>query len=426
MKYILIFFILFTSCSKKEKIDPPISASSLKATLGAKNTIILAWVDNSTNETGYKIERKTTTNWDLIVTSGKDAGGYIDSNIILGTTYLYRVYPFNSSGNSLSYSNEVSISATFVPSLSKIDISRINYLSAYISGSIINNGGSNITSRGIVWGKNSNPTTSLTTKNVDSSSSNNLNLKVNGLNQNTTYYVRSFATNNIGTSYSDEISFITTTNPTTLNPVTIGDQIWMSKNLNVETFNDGTIIPEVKGVSEWANLKTPGWCYNNNDEKNDSLYGKLYNGYAILNSKNICPIGWHVPDVLEYEKLANFLGGGDIAGGYLKEKSNRYWSTPNVNYSKDYGFNAMPGGARIYSNTVPGCGFQNQNFMCNGLTTWLATKTSYTVNSSVTLIYIRDLYFEDGRFGTNSLPGNSGGSGSTDSKHGISVRCLKD
>ena len=251
MKNILLIFIVLISCSKKETIEkeiiePPLAASNLKGSLGANNTIILSWIDNSLNETGFKVERKITTSWELMATTGKDVGGYIDSNLVLGTSYLYRVYPFNSSGNSLSYSNEVLISANFVPSLSKIDISRINHLSAYISGSIINNGGSIITSRGIVWGKNPNPTTSLLTKNIDSSSSNNLNLKVNGLNQNTTYYVRSFATNNVGTSYSDEISFITTTNPTTLNTVTIGDQVWMSKNLNVETFNDGSIISRSK------------------------------------------------------------------------------------------------------------------------------------------------------------------------------------
>lgn len=245
------------------------TASNLKGSLGPNNTIILSWVDNSLNETGFKVERKITTSWELMATTGKDVGGYIDSNLVLGTTYLYRVYPFNSSGTSQSYSNEISISATFSPSLSTLEISKINYISAYSLGSIINNGGSNITSKGIVWGRNSNPTTSLPTKNIDSSSSNNFNLKINGLNQNTTYYVRSFATNNVGTSYSKEISFITTVNPTTLNPVTIGDQVWMSKNLNVETFNDGTIIPEVKGISEWANLKTPAWCYNSNDEKND-------------------------------------------------------------------------------------------------------------------------------------------------------------
>ena len=89
------------------------TASNLKGSLGPNNTIILSWVDNSLNETGFKVERKITTSWELMATTGKDVGGYIDSNLVLGTTYLYRVYPFNSSGTSQSYSNEISISATF-------------------------------------------------------------------------------------------------------------------------------------------------------------------------------------------------------------------------------------------------------------------------------------------------------------------------
>jgi hypothetical protein len=125
---------------------------------------------------------------------------------------------------------------------------------------------------------------------------------------------------------------------------------------------------------------------------------------------------------LEYQKLANFLGGGDLAGGYLKEKSNKYWSTPNINFQKEYGFNAMPGGGRIYNNTTSGAGYQDQNFMKIGEVGWFATKTFNLLSSTISF---RDLYFGDTRFGGVNSPGNTG-SVSTDFRNGFTVRCIKD
>ena len=61
----------------------------------------------------------------------------------------------------------------------------------------------------------------------------------------------------------------------------MGSQTWMTQNLDVTTYRNGDIIPEVKDSAAWAKLKTGAWCYYNNDPTNGEVYGKLYNWYAV-------------------------------------------------------------------------------------------------------------------------------------------------
>jgi hypothetical protein len=108
--------------------------------------------------------------------------------------------------------------------------------------------------------------------------------------------------------------------------VKIGDQVWMSKNLDVNTFRNGDVIPEVKTNEDWYNAsisKKPAWCYYNNDPSNGEKFGKLYNWYAINDSRGLAPIGWHIPSRSDWETLIDYLGGETVAGGYLKTKDGR-------------------------------------------------------------------------------------------------------
>ena len=88
--------------------------------------------------------------------------------------------------------------------------------------------------------------------------------------------------------------------------VTIGTQVWMTKNLDVSTFRNGEIIPEAKTEDEWnaaGGNHTPAWCYYNNDPKNGEIYGKLYNCYAVDDSRGLAPAGWHVPTIEEWKLI---------------------------------------------------------------------------------------------------------------------------
>ena len=93
--------------------------------------------------------------------------------------------------------------------------------------------------------------------------------------------------------------------------VTIGKQTWTKTNLNVTQYNDGTLINEAQTDEEWAKAardQAPAWCSYNRDSANDSIYGKLYNWYAVVNRKGLAPEGWHVPAKSEWEVLINTLG----------------------------------------------------------------------------------------------------------------------
>lgn len=123
----------------------------------------------------------------------------------------------------------------------------------------------------------------------------------------------------------------------------IGTQIWGIKNLNVERFRNGDLIPEARTNEEWLRAgenKEPAWCYYDNDTNVGQPYGKLYNWYAVNDPRGLAPQGWHIPSKDEFQKLIDFLGGGNKA--LKKMKSPDFWDgKDNV-----LGFNAVPGGER--------------------------------------------------------------------------------
>lgn len=132
----------------------------------------------------------------------------------------------------------------------------------------------------------------------------------------------------------------------TYQTVQIGNQIWMAENLKTTRYNDNTSIPLVSDNTEWSNLSTPGYCWYNNDEgsyKED--YGALYNWFAI-NTDKLCPIGWRVPIMLDWETLVDFVGDEATAGGPLKESGFLHWSEPNTGATNSSGFTARGGSWR--------------------------------------------------------------------------------
>lgn len=109
---ILVGFILITGC-KKDDISVRTIPSPPENLIGLSNStksISISWTDRSTNENGFKIERKPDGGiFSLIGTTKADISNYIDTGLIPFTTYTYRVNSYNSLGNSLVYSNEYSL-----------------------------------------------------------------------------------------------------------------------------------------------------------------------------------------------------------------------------------------------------------------------------------------------------------------------------
>jgi uncharacterized protein (TIGR02145 family) len=127
--------------------------------------------------------------------------------------------------------------------------------------------------------------------------------------------------------------------------VSIGEQTWMSQNLNVSHFLNGDSVPEVKSSDEWARYSAegkPACCTVQNDPENGRKYGKLYNWYAVNDPRGLAPKGWHIPSDDEWTKLTKTLGGDVMAA--LKMRTDDF---DGINIKKESkGFSGLPGGAR--------------------------------------------------------------------------------
>jgi len=188
--------------------------------------------------------------------------------------------------------------------------------------------------------------------------------------------------------------------------VTIGHVVWMVENLRTTRLKNGTAIPLVTDSFAWISLKSPGYCwYDNNQALYRETYGALYNWYAV-NSGKICPKGWHVPTENDWYSIACYIAEEDLIGGKLKEKGTAHWISPNEGATNEFGFTVLPGGFR-------GSAFEGLG-LCTFL--WSAVEndamksycTGFTFNSSKlytaeiaksTGVYIRcvmDEYLEDG------------------------------
>lgn len=253
------------------------------------------------------------------------------------------------------------------------DFTNITQTSASFTATIISEGSSPITAKGVCWSINHNPTTSdsKTTnrqssqppnKTYNGTGSTGFTASLTGLSANTTYFLRIYATNNSGTAYSNEVSFTTlggSTNTVTdidgnvYHTVVIGTQTWMLENLKVKKYRNGDPIPNVTNALAWENLTTGAYCDYGNNSTVSNEYGLLYNWYAVNDSRLLAPTGWHIPSQTEWQTLYNYLGGESVAGSKLKEAGNAHW-TDNTDATNTSGFTALPGGNRNGDTTFSG------------------------------------------------------------------------
>ena len=146
--------------------------------------------------------------------------------------------------------------------------------------------------------------------------------------------------------YYDSIGTVTDIDGNVYKTVKIGDQWWMAENLKVTKYQNGDLIPNVKGNSEWMNLSTGAYCDYDTNSSNVATYGRLYNWYAVDDSRNVAPSGWHVPSDAEWQILVEYLGDSTVAGGKMKESGNEHWNSPNTGATNESGFLALPAGFR--------------------------------------------------------------------------------
>ena len=128
---------------------------------------------------------------------------------------------------------------------------------------------------------------------------------------------------------------------------------WSTQYLNVSYFSNGDPIPEVTGNEAWRDLTSPAWCYSSNQE---NARGKMYNGFALSDSRDLAPEGWHIATEEEWNNLIECLGGSEVAGGKLKISGTQYWTSPNFGSgptgkaSNSSGMSLLPNGVREGAN----------------------------------------------------------------------------
>ena len=323
-----------------------------------------------------------------------------------GTRYYARPFAVNSYG--VFYGEEKIFFTQFdIPTLQLSSLKDFG-LSAFAYINIADSGGKTVTQRGIVYSTTENPTT-LNDKILSGTGIGEFSITVTGLTQKTTYYVRAFASNEVGTAYSNQIKLTTNTASTTIsdiegniyNTVSIGNQIWMASNLSTSRYRNGAYIPYILNSKQWASIKSPALSFYNHDNNYETNYGKQYNWYAVTDTQGLCPIGWHIPTNDEWTILSDFLGGLNLAGGRMKATGTQYWSFPS-NGSNSSGFTGLPGGFRNVDGTFGILGY-------NGFW-WSATEENEQRAINRSIIYTDNLL----------------SAGSSSKNHGFSVRCLKD
>lgn len=318
---------------------------------------------------------------DSKTSDGTGIGSYTSSitGLIGNTTYYVRAYATNNTGT--GYGTQVSfISSPVIPTLTTLSVSSITSATCSTGGTITSDGGTTITDRGVCWSTTAIPTI-LNSKTTDGSGIGIFSSALTSLTANTTYYVRAYASNIVGTGYGNQYSFITLGNGqisdidgNIYKTVAIGTQVWMAENLKTTKFSNGNVIgTTIPATLDIRTQSTPKyqWAFNGN-ESLVATYGRLYTWFAVTDIRNICPTGWHVPTVAEWATLTDYLinngygygGSGDLIGKSMASTSGWTISTELGDVGNDQmsnnssGFSGLPAGYRDGSGQFVEVGFR--------------------------------------------------------------------
>jgi len=316
---------------------------------------------------------------DAHTTDGTGTGVFISNLTGLNpnTTYYVRAYATNSVGT--SYGNEqIFTTQDGLPILTTNTVSSITETTATCGGNIASDGGFAITARGVCWSISSNPTIA-DAHTTDGTGTGVFISNLTGLSPNTTYYVRAYATNSVGTSYGEQYSFTTLNTGEVYNPTT--GKIWMDRNLgasqvatsstDVASYGDlyqwgraadGHQIRTSGTISTLSNSDTPGHGnfiingsspYDWRSPQNNSLW------QGVSGTNNPCPSGYRLPTVAELDAERLSWSSNNSAGAYasplkLPVAGIRIPSDGSLDYVGSFGY--------YWSSTVDGIGSRGLDF----------------------------------------------------------------
>ena len=377
-------------------------------------------------------------------TSQTSGTGSFTSNITglaANTTYYVRAYATNSVGT--AYGNAVCFTTLSpeLPTVTTDNIMNITLQTASVIGNVTNNGGTPVITRGVCWSTSQNPTI-VSMHITNSGDTGSFICSLSGLNENTRYYVRAYATNSVGITYGNELTFITNmdgqpcpNNATVTdydgnvyNTVLIYNQCWTKENMRTTHYANGTSIPLGDSTSSTMAYR----YYPGNDANNVSTYGYLYNWCAVVGGatsidnystgvQGVCPNGWHVPNDYEWRSMIQYVGiQSQYECGY--PSSNQYniakALASTTGWSSTTGY-CFPGDTPENNNATgfsafPACGYTgyNNTYNLGGYTYfWSVTQDYSSPSTSVMCLHLAN---ERAYVGTYT----------SSKRFGYSVRCV--
>lgn len=260
-----------------------------------------------------------------------------------------------------------------VISLFAYEARNITCTSAIIDVTIANPGGLELGNRGICWSTSPVPTIADSVQ-LWGTGEGSFSVLLDSLQNNTLYYARPFVIEDETTYYGNQMTFSTSTENcaqdffnTSLTygtltdidghiykTIQIGSQRWMAENLRTSRYANGDLIPVYVESADWGSQTGGAGISYNNQPHLDCSYGKLYNWYTTIDTRNVCPTGWHVPDSNEWRGLTIYLDpaadlttGDNNAGLKMKTANNAYWTTFPENPTNSSGFSAVTAPARL-------------------------------------------------------------------------------
>jgi uncharacterized protein (TIGR02145 family) len=437
----LFVFMVFISC---KKIEVPLG-------LNTKSTVDLVSVDSVTrseawvtgeahafyplDDYGFCYDTLQNSNsMNETSLNGSEFRTTIDS-LVADKTYFIKAYIRVGGIQVFSEEKSFHTRTKVVPVLAKTEKTFASTSFIQCKGTITDDGGYPVTSRGLCWNTTGNPTLadSIT---VDSCGIGEFVGQINNLEPSTSYFISSYATNQLGTAYGETVQIITYGNGAKSDSATvtdydgniyktvkIGNQWWMAENLKTKHYADGTTLVHLVQSDLRANNTGLGnydttkyWTLANDNESYFNSYGLLYTWESTMRGaesttsipsgiQGVCPAGWHVPSAGEWELLRIYLERNDTsysAGAKMKELGTSYWKT-NSFATNTSGFSGLPGGYFFYNWTAD---YGHSGYF------WSATEhaTEWNSASSFFLLENSPIFF----------------SGSNLKNYGFSVRCIKN
>jgi len=357
----ILSLILLISC---DRYDPPVVSEPWVMELISTRVLLSGYVlsDGGSSVTSRGVCWSISENPSISgskTTEGSGLGSFSTEirELMPLTKYYVRSYAQNRAGT--GYSKVTSFTTgRYEVRLSTQNITSITDNTAVSGGEVTAETGAIITARGVCWGKTM-PPTLADNKTADGTGPGKFSSNITGLEPGTTYYVASYATCNGFTDYGWGETFKTYDGSLTdadLNvyySIKVGNQEWMSSNLKGTKYNNGEVIGTTTPATlDIQAVDNPGYQWPSaGNENNVNGFGRLYTWYAAIDSRKLCPAGWHLPSDEEWSVMAAGMTGNDAArfnskpAGYRLsngifsqfEETSRWWSSTDYSATEAFG-----------------------------------------------------------------------------------------